>query len=144
VTNPAHVELPTGVQSADDTVLLESGVVVQVCRASVRHANGPSVQITLLLDMQALVLPTEGDLSKLRGTASRSILAGLRTIDSGKVSAITLPEYDAASEDIALAAAVCAASWGWDESECIHVTVNDQQWDVTPLFRDGGWTATLA
>lgn len=145
MTNRAHIDLPTGVQSEAETVTLESGITAQVCRTSVRHDDGSSIEITLLLDMQGLVLPTEADLLRLRvASPSVGILAGLQLGGSGKAEAITLPEFYAAGEYVALASAVCAASWGWDESESIHVIVNRRAWKVTPAFRDGMWTATAA
>lgn len=145
MTDRAYIDLPTGVHTAIETAVLESGVTVQVCRTSVRRDDRPSTQVILVLDVQGLVLPTEADLLNLLATSLfLGTVAGLQTTDSGKVKVITLPEFDGAPEDIALAAAVCAASWGWDESELIRVTVNDRAWDVTPAFRDGAWTATLA
>jgi hypothetical protein len=120
-------------------------MTVQICRASVHRHDGRSTQIALLLDAQGLVLPTETDLANLRSTSSSfGIVAGLQAAVGGKAVVRTLPEFDAASVDIALAAAVCAASWGWDESECIHVTVNGREWDVSAAFWDGVWTAAVA
>jgi hypothetical protein len=141
----ARVDLPTGVQAAVETFSLASGVTVQVCRTSVQAENGPSTLITLLLDERGLAMPTESDLANfLTQSPSPGIVAGLLSAQSGSASVATLPQFVNASEELALVAAVCSASWGWDESERIHVTVNGREWHVTPYFRDGAWMATIA
>jgi hypothetical protein len=71
------------------------------------------------------------------------ILAGLQSPRSGEADVVMLPEFGSAAEDVAFTAAVCAASWGWDESEYIRVRVSDRSWDIVPSFRDGAWMAQI-
>jgi hypothetical protein len=42
---------------------------------------------------------------------------------------------------VAQAAAVVQASWGWDESQVIRVTVDDEAIDVAPRHGAEGWSA---
>lgn len=141
----ARVDLPTDAGTAPEMFSLASGVTVQVCRTSVQAAGAPSTLITLLLDERGLAMPTEADLANfLTQSPSAGIVAGLLSVQSGSASVATLPQFVDASEDLALAAAVCSASWGWDESERIRVTVNGREWHVTPGFRDGAWMAAIA
>lgn len=140
----ARVDLPTGVRTSIETVILQSGVGVQVCRTSVHPANAPAHQVTLLFDELGSPLPTQTDLSSLAGSlADSGILAGMQSARSGEAAVVTRPEFESAAESIALAAAVCAASWGWDESEYIRVRVNDQEWEVVAEFREGAWMARI-
>lgn len=140
----ARVDLPTGVQTALETFELASGVTVQVCRTSVQAGDQRSKPISLLMHVEAQVMPTEADLeTALTQDPSLEIVAGMLSARSGEASVFTLPKFVSASEEIAQAAAVCKASWGWDESVRIHVTVNGREWDVTPRFRAGAWRATI-
>lgn len=90
-------------------------------------------------------MPTVTELAIIEETLDTGdIVAGLRIPEPGKaiVSSPTAPS--GADEDVAMVAAVCAASWGWDESPSIHVIVNGRGRDVTASFRDHVWTATVA
>jgi hypothetical protein len=140
----ARVDLPTGIQAAPETFMLASGVTAQVCRASLQAGDQPSRRIGLLMHMEAQAMPTDTDLEMaLAQVPSLGIVAGLLSARSGEASVVTLARFTTASEEIAQAAAACTASWGWDESDHIHVTVNGRGWDVTPRFRDGAWRATI-
>ena len=144
MTEYARVDLPTGVRTSSEIVTLQSGVEVQVCRASVQRANRPSLRVVLLLDTFGRALATSADLRQLTHlTSATDVLAGLLSARSGEAVVVTLPEFEAAAEDVALTAAVCAASWGWDESEYIRVQVNDRWWNVAPSVRDGIWMAQI-
>ncbi len=141
----ATVELPTRLRTERDTVALSSGATADVCRASVRRDGGPSRGITLLFDMRGLEMPTEVDLSFVQeALPSHGTVAGLLMAQSGSVDVLVSADSVEAGEDIALAAAVVAVSWGWDESAHIHVTLNDgRDWNITPSFQNGTWTATI-
>jgi len=144
VTRTARVDLPTGGRTPPEAFSLASGVTVQLCRTSVQAAGEPSTRITLLLDARGAGMLSEADLTQaLTQVPSPGIVAGLVSAGSGLVDVVTLPEFVDASEDLALAAAVCSASWGWDESERIHVTVNGRGWDVTADCRAGAWRAAV-
>lgn len=144
MTRTARVDLPTGIRTAVEPFSLASGVTVQVCRTSVQADGEPSTLITLLLDVRGLAMPTDADLEKaLTLTPSPGTVAGLLSPGSGSASVTTLPQFVNASEDLALAAAVCLASWGWDESERIRVAVNGREWNVTPRFHSGAWMANI-
>jgi len=140
----ARVDLPIGMQAHSEVATLASGAEVQVCRASVRRADGQIRQILLLLDSRGRELPTLADLQHLTALSPPGgVLAGLLSARSGEVEVVVLPELEDAAEAVAHAAAVCATSWGWDESESIHVTTGDRSWDVVPRFRDGAWVSRL-
>ena len=131
-------------QMAPETVTLQSGATFQVCRVQVSHAGGSSVRVTLLLDAEGLARPTAADLARsYSASAALGIVASLRIPETGSVVVITPNASGEAVEDVAMAAAVCAASWGWDESPRMHVVVNERGWDVAPVFCDGVWTAAI-
>ena len=144
MTEYARVDLPTGIRTKSEIVTLQSGVEVQVCRASVQRAHAPSLEVVLLLDAFGRTLASSAGLRQLTHlTSPAGILAGLLSARSGEAVVVTLPECEGAAEDVALTAAVCAASWGWDESESIRVQMNDRSWSVVSSFQDGQWMARI-
>ena len=138
----AQVDLPTGVRTESEIVTLQSGAEVQVCRTSVHRVHKASVDVVLLLDTFGRVLATPADLQQFAYLASSNgIIAGLLSAHSGEATVITQAAGEVEAEDVAFAAAVCCASWGWDESDRIRVDLNGQSRVVAPRFREGRWTA---
>lgn len=144
MSDDARVTLPTGLRTDVEVATLASGHDVQICRTFVQRGSAPGRDVTLLLDMYGRALPTQADLTDLARTRpGDGLLAGVLSGRSGEVTAVVLPKDDACADDVAAAAAVCAVSWGWDESECIEVKINDRAWSIAPVFRDDTWVAHI-
>ena len=135
------VELPTGIV-AEDRVRPSAGSGIQACRATVRQA-ATTTRVTLLLPSPGEPLPTVGTLAEVAAIEpAGTVLATLEASGAGEVTC-TGPVPIAHRDAVAMAAAVCAASWGWDESPRIRVSLEAQQWVVAPRYRDATWHATI-
>jgi hypothetical protein len=139
----ARVQLSTGV-GPPEFVRLPSGADVPACRTTVL-LDDDIVSVTLLLTEPGEPPPGLPDLATLvaEGPADACVVAlEADGIGHAAVAAPALP--DALALPVAMAAAVCAASWGWDESPQITVSLNEgRPWVIAPTYRDETWHATL-
>jgi hypothetical protein len=72
----------------------------------------------------------------------RSLVAVVREWDTARCTLTLVPPGTRADRVlVARAAAVVQASWGWDESQVIHVRVEDEAIDVAPRHGAEGWSA---
>ena len=139
----SRVELPIGVVSADEVVVLASGISVQACRATVQR-DEQRARVTLLL-----VNPGEAplDAAACAALAAReapgTIVVGVEFAGTGSATVNVSGVPVTALPDVAAATGVCAASWGWDESATIQVEMNGVVWTVRPTYRAGAWYATV-
>jgi len=125
----------------EDFVTLPSGEVLQICRAAVDTADGVK-SITLFLASDAAPLTLNSLVTVLAAEASGTIGALVRTEADGRATVELAREHGAHTPAVAAATAVMRASWAWDESPTIIVTVNGATIPVAPRFTDDGWTAT--
>lgn len=137
----ARVEVPTGI-AMGDLLRLPSGVAIQACRATVWH-EAATTRVTLLLPSPGEPPLTVAALAEAAATDTASVVvATLEASGAGQatvVGAVAIEHREA----VAMAAAVCAASWGWDESPRICVSLDEQQWVVAPEYRGTTWYATI-
>jgi hypothetical protein len=73
------------------------------------------------------------------------IPAVLHASGTGEATVVARAADGARSAFVAMAAAVCTASWGWDESALIQVRVNDAPFWVEPRYTGTGeqWHAAI-
>jgi hypothetical protein len=72
----------------------------------------------------------------------RSLIAVVSEWDTARCTLTLVPPGTQADPVlVAQAAAVVQASWGWDESQVIHVSVEDEAIDVAPRHGAEGWSA---
>ena len=140
----ARVELPTGMVAAEDIVVLSSGESVRACRATVQR-DGRKTRVTLLASMGGeWALDTASHAPLVEREPAGAIVVGVELNGEGSATVVGPHVPDGSIVDVAAAAGVNAASWGWDESATIHVTVNGTSLEVTPTYRAGAWFATVS
>jgi hypothetical protein len=128
-----------------DFVRHASGALLQVCRATVR--SGSVVErVTIFAGADGTWGDTIGvdALSALvRGEPAETIPALLREGTEGRAQVEVGPESESRATAIAQATAVMRASWAWDESAVITVSINGTPHFVAPQFTGSEWRATI-
>ena len=137
----ATVHLKTTPLGPDDFVDQPSGRML-ACRATVASPDGLA-RITLFM-------ATDGDRSPstldslpplMVAEPAGTIGALVRETAEGRATVEVNREDEPNSRSVAAAVAVMRASWGWDESPAIIVTVNSAALTIAPQFTSDGWTA---
>lgn len=137
-------EGPDGIVPAH-FVTLASGQPVVVCRTTVQR-GGLSSSVTLLLPEPGEQAPSTLDLEVVvEQDPGVGVPAVLHASGAGEATVVARAADVAKSAFVAMAAAVCAASWGWDESALIRVRVNDASFLVEPRYAGTGkqWHAAI-
>ena len=131
-----------------DFLTLASGQPVVVCRTTVQR-GALSTPVTLLFPQPGEAVPSERDLDAVLAQDPRvGVPAVLQASGEGEAAVVARGADAACTELVAMAAAVCAASWGWDETPIVRVDVNgtsllvepryagvDEQWQVVIVAR---------
>jgi hypothetical protein len=137
-------EGPGGIVPAE-FIPLASGERVMVCRTTVQR-GGVSTPVTLFLPQPGDPALSRNDLEAVVGQDPViGVPAVLEASGTGEATVTVRPADVPRTEFVAMAAAVCAASWGWDESGTIRVIVNDASLMVTARYAgvNERWHATI-
>ena len=128
-----------------DFATLASGRPVVVCRTYVQRGE-VRTPVTLFLSQPGDPAPEGRELDALQNDASGLGLGAVLEASGAGEAMVVARSADVASQELlAMAAAVCAASWGWDESAIIRVSVNDAVHLVEPRYAGAGeqWHAGI-
>jgi hypothetical protein len=135
---------PDGIVPAQ-SVTLASGQPVMVCRTTVLRGT-ISTSVTLFLPDPGERVPSGQDLEAVvEKDPGVGVPAVLQASGTGEATVVTRLADVPTIEAVAMAAAVCVASWGWDESPSIRVSVNDASLLVEPRYTGVGeqWHAAI-
>lgn len=137
-------EGPNGIVPAE-FVPLAPGEPVMVCRTTVQRGT-LSTAVTLFLPEPGERAPSGRALQAVvEQDPVLGVPAVLQASGTGEATVVVRPADVLRTELVAMAAAVCAASWGWDESAIIRVRVNDASLPVEPRYAGVGekWHAAI-
>jgi hypothetical protein len=129
---------------AEDFIAYANGTRHQVCRATVRSARDAQRILLILLSQegessQPLASLTELAASEPPGAISAFVAHGLEDRSIVTVD----PVHVAHSSQIAAAVAVMRASWAWDQSPAMRISVNGRRFAVVPRYSGTTWEATI-
>ena len=132
----------TGPPGTHDFVAHPSGQL-QVCRATV--ATGDRIEhFTLFLPADTQAAPIAFDsLPAVSEEVADSVDVLVRETGGGRAIVEVSQDHESRAVPVASAVAVMRASWGWDETPTIVVTVNDAPVAVAPRFTKDGCTALV-
>jgi len=143
-TTSFRVDLPIGLVSADEVIVLASGISAQACRATVRWDDQETRVTLLLVGAGERPLDAKGRAALAEREPAGTEVVGVELSGSGAATVDASGVPETAIRAVAAAAGVCAASWGWDESATIQVHMNGLAWTVRPTHGAGAWLATVA
>jgi hypothetical protein len=142
-TAAVHLERTTGPLELDDFVAHPSGRLLQVCRATVGTAEFMGqFAVVLATDADAASITLDSLVAMMTGETADTIAVLVRESAKGRATVEVERARESCAFPIAAAVAVMLASWAWDESPTIVVTVNATPVAIAPRFAGDGWTAT--
>jgi hypothetical protein len=135
------VRLGAGPNSREGFAELPSGEHIQICRATVGEEDAAQHIVLFLPAPFADPLTLDSLTPALSREPAGTVGALLRASAEGRATVEVLGEHSSCARQVAAVAAVMRASWGWDESPTIVVTVNGTPLDVAPRCIGDRWTA---
>jgi hypothetical protein len=141
MTALATVDLfSAGPPGAPELVEHHAGQHLLVCRATVQQAE--------MVDRIVLFMPSPGSEVTLASLAAAIAAEPAGTIGvlvrdggEGQIAVEIRRDQEPRAFPIAAATAVMRASWGWEESRTVHVSVNAIPQAIAPRDTRDGWAA---